>query len=236
MRASLYLLVISLVLLVSASACQQGAKALDAAAFYEKVSAQPHPLIVDVRTPGEFAGGFIAGAVNLSSNDPSFLQAVSQYPKTEPVYVYCLSGSRSARAAAAMRKAGFEEVYELQGGIMKWRAAKLPLISGTATKTASTAQADLASALASGKTVLIDFWAPWCGPCKAMSPFIEAVSKERDDVQVVRINADENEALVAQFRVEALPTLVVLKNQRVSWQHVGYLEKADILGGLAVNP
>lgn len=83
------------------------------------------------------------------------------------------------------------------------------------------------------KPVLIDFYAAWCGPCKAMSPMVEALGKElQGQARVLKIDVDKNQALAAQYQIQAVPTFMIFKKGQVVWKKAGGADKMTIMSQL----
>ena len=86
-----------------------------------------------------------------------------------------------------------------------------------------------AEVLNSEKTVLLDFWASWCGPCKMVSPIIDQIADEHSEIKVGKVNVDEEQALAAEFKVMSIPSIFVLKDGKIVNQAVGAMPKSKIL-------
>jgi thioredoxin 1 len=93
-----------------------------------------------------------------------------------------------------------------------------------------------AEVLENEKAVLVDFWAPWCGPCRVIAPSLEEIAAERsDDLRIVKLNVDDNQATAARYDVMSIPTLILFKNGEPAHKIVGALPKSRLVQELEPN-
>ena len=86
-----------------------------------------------------------------------------------------------------------------------------------------------AEVIESETPVLVDFWAPWCGPCRVVAPVLEEIALERDDLRIVKLNVDENQQTAATYDVMSIPTLIVFKNGEAANRIIGALPKKRLV-------
>ena len=85
-----------------------------------------------------------------------------------------------------------------------------------------------AEVIESEQPVLVDFWAPWCGPCRVVAPVLEEIAQERDDLRIVKLNVDENQQTAAQFGVLSIPTMILFKNGQAAKTIIGAYPKKKL--------
>lgn len=83
--------------------------------------------------------------------------------------------------------------------------------------------------------VLVDFYADWCGPCRMISPIVEEIAKENNDLQVVKVNVDNFEAIARKYGIMSIPTLIVFKNGEAVNKNIGYISKDEIIKLLGLD-
>lgn len=197
---------------------------LSAVDFFNGINNSQAPIVLDVRSAGEFQNGHLEHAINLDWDGRDFNDQISALDKNSPVFVYCLSGSRSRRAANKLRREGFSQVFEMPGGMMEWRNERLPEVTTTERSVSGMTIQQYESLLESDKLVLVDFYADWCGPCKRMEPFLERIAEEmKESVVLVRIDVDEHPDLSTHMGISSIPLLKLYRNKDLVWNQVGFI-------------
>lgn len=206
--------------------------------FAVQLKQYPHPQLIDVRTPKEFAEGHLPGATNIDSQSKDFTQSIAKLDKTQPIFVYCLSGGRSSTAMAKLRKLGYTNVLDLQGGYLKWASRMMP-VEGVSKSNAQPEwpETRFDSLLHARSLVLVDVYAPWCGPCKKMAPIIDKLSTEMaSTVKIVKLNADTEKPFMATYKVEELPTLLLFENGKLRTRQTGFHNEAALRALIKQKP
>jgi thioredoxin 1 len=200
--------------------------------FEAKLKATPNAQLVDVRTSGEYGGGHLQKAKNIDFRGADFEQKIKTLDKSKPVFVYCLSGGRSKAASEILKKNGFNQVYDLMGGWLRWSRLGKPA-EGVAeiapgTNTGSISQASINALVAKGNVVVLDFYASWCGPCIKMMPMVEKISEEmKGKVTFLKIDADAYKNLVSAYNVDEIPTFIIFKNGKQNMRAIGLQREKD---------
>lgn len=214
------------VLFVMATGCsgQTSSTLLPPKAFAQKFETTPNGQLIDVRTPDEFSKGHLDGAANIAWNGDAFEASVARLDKSKPVFVYCLAGGRSAKAAKKLADMGFTEVYDMAGGYMKWQADGM---DRSAQAEGGMSRKAYDAAVQNGK-VLVNFYADWCEPCRKMRPYMTKLEKSEGPVKIVRLDADKHKTLVKDLHIEELPTLFLYENGKIIWSYKGFIAEDEL--------
>lgn len=201
---------------------------VDAEAFNSLIK-KNDGVVLDVRTSGEYSRGHIENSTLISISDRDFVKKVSLLQKDKPLYVYCLSGSRSYSVVNYLSKQGYTQLYNLSRGLMDWQQTGYVLVKSTAAKpSASKAYSDeeLSAVMQQKSLALLDFYAPWCAPCKKIMPMIDQAQTDfSKTVSVVKVDVEANDKIKTQYGILSIPGLVLIKDGKEVWRHDGVIEK-----------
>lgn len=211
----------------------QGVQDLTTQQFEDNINKTDKRVLLDVRTPEEFAQYHLKGAINVNIFDNFATNVESlQIDKESPVYVYCLAGSRSEKAANQLVKAGYKSVYNMSGGISTWIGEKRAIVSPeNATKIGMSIDDFKKQTISNDSAVFVDFYAPWCAPCQKMKAFVPDMVKEYNGkLKVVMINYDQNTSLVQGLNIPTVPYLMITSKSGKQTQLKGFHSKEELLG------
>jgi rhodanese-related sulfurtransferase len=194
---------------------------------FEKAITQSNIQVLDVRTAGEYQAGHITNALLADwTNEEEFKSRAQALDKSKWVYTYCLSGGRSSAATRWLIENGFT-AFNLSGGIAAWKNADKPVEKAKVVTQITLTQ--YMSQLRSDKTVLVDFSAVWCPPCKIMTPVIDSiVTTNGDRFMVVKIDGGEQSAICKELKVNAFPTFIIYKQGKETWRKQGLVAAKEL--------
>ena len=227
-------------MLMLLSACGQGINVKHVGSKeFQALLKKSKGTLLDVRTEKEFERGHIANAGLLNLYSPNFKQKLLLLPKNQPIYLYCYSGSRSKKAAEYLVRNGYTQVYNLMRGIMEWNRLGLPTVAKRHTNSVAVDMfkpADFDKLIKTEKLVFIDYYAPWCSPCKKMMPMIESLKKEyKGKIRIVKVNTDASKELVVKQNVTGVPSLQLYKNGKRVFNYSGYITKEKLVSVFESN-
>lgn len=177
--------------------------------------------VLDVRTAAEYNSGHLKKSLQADwYNQQQFKERTNNMDKSKPVYVYCLTGVRSAAAVKQLKQNGFGNVQDLKGGLTAWKLANKPVEGAANVKQITLAE--YTAKVNSTKPVLVDFGAEWCPPCKKMEPVIAQLKNEAaDKYKVIIIDGATQIDIQKQLKIEAFPVFIVYKNGKEVWRKQG---------------
>lgn len=190
-------------------------------------------IILDVRTSEEINTGYIPNSTFIDYYDKNFENKINLIDRSKKIYTLCKSGGRSVKAAEILSKNGFRNVYNLEGGFMRWKANKMPydinLVNNDSSNTDLISEISLDSLIKNNTNTLIYISTKWCSPCKKMEPIIDKIVDNNGSLKVIKIDLDANTYAQERFDVKSLPALVLYENNSVVWHKNGIIAYDDLI-------
>jgi rhodanese-related sulfurtransferase len=227
MKLKKYIAFISLIAVLF-SCNTQAQQANVAVPEFEKAIGKIDVQLLDVRTAEEYQSGHLKNALQANwNNEAEFRERIKSLDKNKPVYTYCLSGARSGAATEWMRQNGFT-AYNLKGGIVAWKNAGKPLEQAVSVQQITLAE--YMAMIPANKTVLVDFGAVWCPPCKKMAPVLDSLVRTHGALfELVKIDGGEQTEIGKSLRVEGFPTFILYKSGKETWRKEGLVAPAEFI-------
>ena len=190
-------------------------------------------IILDVRTAHETSKGYIPDATFIDYYDDKFVEKINLIDRKKSIYVYCKIGGRSKKVAENLHGMGFSEVYNLEGGFIKWKNSNLPYHSDTINfkdlKANHHTPKYFDSVLLNHENVLVYISTKWCTPCRKMEPVIDRFAEEYiRTVKVLKLDLDRHSFLTGRYNIKSIPTYVLYKNNIEVWRKSGIIAYKEL--------
>ena len=190
-------------------------------------------IILDVRTSEEINAGYIPNSTFIDYYDKNFENKINLIDRSKKIYTLCKSGGRSVNAAKILSKKGFRNVFNLEGGFMRWKANKMPydinLVNNDSSNSVLISEISLDSIIKNKINTLIYISTKWCFPCNKMEPIIDKLVDNNDSLKVIKIDLDANAYAQEKFDVKSLPAFVLYENNSVVWRKNGIIAYDDLI-------
>jgi len=190
-------------------------------------------IILDVRTEEEILKGYITDATFIDYYSNDFKNKVDLIDKEKVIYIYCKSGGRSLKASQIISQMGFSEVFNLEGGFMRWKQKGLPYNNDSINKKTdikAMLQSEIDSIIFSNNKVLLCISTKWCLPCRKMVPVInklDSVLKEK--IHILKLDPDYNPLIIKKYNIQSLPTFVLYEDNLEIWRKNGIIAYDDLV-------
>lgn len=204
---------------------QQNHAKLSIDAIEARINQSKQPQIIDARSAAEFEQIHLKNAIVLSNDSVKAAEQINALDKQKPVFVYAIGNARSAILAKRLRGLGFNEVYELPGGIANWVGSGKPVEKSAKKELDLTA---FNSLVGKEKLILVDFGSKYCPGCIKMAPVADSAATETG-VKIIRIEVFDNTKLAHQLKINAIPNIALYKKGALIWQKEGIFPKAEIV-------
>ncbi|MDO3628350.1 rhodanese-like domain-containing protein [Mucilaginibacter sp. BT774] len=203
---------------------QQNSAKLSIDAIEERINQSKQPQIIDARSAAEFEQIHLKGAIVLNQDSAKSAEQINTLDKQKPVFVYAIGNARSAILAKRLKALGFNEVYELPGGIANWVGSGKPVEKSAKKELDLTTFHDL---IAKEKLIIVEFGSKYCPGCIKMAPVADSAAAETG-VKIVRIEVFDHTKLAHQLKIHAIPNIALYKDGALIWQKEGIFPKVEI--------
>ncbi|MCK9411529.1 MAG: thioredoxin domain-containing protein [Prolixibacteraceae bacterium] len=206
---------------------------------FQQLIKNPKGILLDVRTHSEYGNGHIANSGQLNYYALDFRKRLLLLPKSDPIFLYCNTGYRSQKAAEILAENGHQNVYNLEHGIMDWELKNLPVVVDPGARPDTDNKmgfSEYAKLIQSKELVFIDFYAPWCGPCRKMMPMMDSLKVEyQNRINIVKVNVDASKSLVKELKLVGVPFLAVYKSGKLLYSKNGAVSRSELTGVFLSN-